>query len=74
MASMNFSQVVLDGCQSAAFDRGYSNGCGVSYAIKAVFQNGVMVESFHLAHTDPYGHTVVVNGSLLTIGELIIHR
>ena len=74
VASMNFNQDILDGCQSAAFDRGYGNGSGMSYAIKAVFQNGVMVESFHLAHTDPYGHTVVVNGKLLKIGELIIDR
>lgn len=53
VASMNFDHDKLDGCLSAAFDHGYGNGSGMSYAIKAVFQNGVMVESFHLEHTDP---------------------
>lgn len=74
VASMNFDRDKLDGCLSAAFDRGYGSGSGMSYAIKAVFQNGVMVESFHLAYTDPYGHTVIVNGKLLENGGVKLDR
>jgi hypothetical protein len=74
VVSMNFDRDKLDGCLSAAFDRGYGNGSGMSYAIKAVFQNGVMVESFHLAYTDPDGHTVIVNGRLLENGGVNLDR
>jgi hypothetical protein len=40
----------------------------MSYVLTAVFQKGVMVELFHLAYTDPDGHTVIVNGKLLENG------
>jgi hypothetical protein len=68
VASMNFDRDKLDGCLSAAFERGYGNGSGMSYVLTAVFQKGVMVELFHLAYTDPDGHTVIVNGKLLENG------
>jgi hypothetical protein len=74
VASLNFNRDKLDGGLSAAFERGYGNGSGMSYAIKAGFQNGVMVGSFHLAHTDPYGHTVIANGILLDNGGVKLDR
>ena len=74
VASLNFNRDKLDGGLSAAFERGYGNGSGMSYAIKAGFQNGFMVGSFHLAHTDPYGHTVIANGILLENGGVKLDR
>ena len=74
VASMNFDRDKLDGYLSAAFDRGYGNGSGMAYAIKAVFQNGIMVESFNLVHTDSYGHTVIVSGKILENGRVKLDR
>jgi hypothetical protein len=74
VTSLNFNHDKLDGFLSAAFEQGHGNGRGMSYAIKAVFQNGVMVESFHLVHTDQYGHTINVDGELLENGSIKIIR
>jgi hypothetical protein len=74
VASLNFNRDKLNGGLSAAFEHGHGNGSGRSYAIKAGFQNGVMVGSFHLAHTDPDGHTVIANGMLLENGGVKLDR
>ena len=64
VASMNFEHDQLDGVLSAAFEQGNGNGIGRSYVINSVFQDGILVESFHLAHTNTDGHTVIANGNL----------
>jgi len=64
VASMNFEHDQLDGVISAAFEQGNGNGIGRSYVINSVFQEGVLVKSFHLAHTNTDGHTVISKGNL----------
>jgi hypothetical protein len=74
VALMEFSHDRLDGIQSTSFEQGNGNGAGRSYWLHSIFRNGKLVESFHLVHTNVFGHPIIAIGQRLDSGEIVFER